>query len=130
MTYKITGLKYCNSNEGFAYSANLRKGNKKVAEVRDDGWGGPTCVDFDSKEEEELFREACHTTYRAMILDFYELVCETHKEDLPLYMQRFDARDYSDPKEPNSVDGKSWISVSDPIEYVAALMCEEKLPAY
>ena len=130
MTYKVTGLKHFRSNEGFAFSANLRKGNKKVAEIRNDGWGGPTCVDFNSKEAEESFRDECHTTYRDTIKSFYEDVCEGHTEDLPLYMQRFDARDYSCPSEPNSANGRFFISASDPVETICALLCEEKLPAY
>ena len=130
MTYKITGLKHFRSVEGFAYSANLRKGNKKVAEVRDDGWGGPLCVDFVSQDEEQAFRDECHTNYRETIKEFYSDVCEGHTEDLPLYMQRFDARDYSTPTEPNSANGRYFIGADDPVETICALLCEEKLPSY
>lgn len=125
MSYKITGLKKLVSNEGYAFNANLRCGNRKVAEISDDGWGGPTNVDFVSKEAEQAFRDACHTTYREQLKDFYLDVCEEHVEDLPIYMQRFDARDYSTPSERNSTNGEYFISVGDPVETMATLMCEE-----
>ena len=125
MSYKITGLKKLVSNEGYAFNANLRCGTRKVAEISDDGWGGPTNVDFVSKEAEQAFRDACHTTYREQLKDFYFDVCEEHVEDLAIYMQRFDARDYSTPSERNSTNGKYFISVDDPVETMATLMCEE-----
>ena len=125
MSYKITGLKKLVSNEGYAFNANLRCGNRKVAEISDDGWGGPTNVDFVSKEAEQAFRDACHTTYREQLKDFYLDVCEEHVEDLAIYMQRFDARDYSTPSERNSTNGEYFISVGDPVETMATLMCEE-----
>ena len=127
MTYKITGLKKLRSPEGYAYTANLRRGSRKVAEISDDGWGGETCVDFISKEEEQAFRDACHTSYRQQLKDFYRDVCEEHVEDLPIYMQRFDDRDYSVPSSRNSINGNYFISVGDPVETMAALMCEDKL---
>ena len=125
MSYKITGLKKLVSNEGYAFNANLRCGNRKVAEISDDGWGGPTNVDFVSKEAEQAFRDACHTTYRQQLKDFYFDVCEEHVEDLAIYMQRFDARDYSSPSKRNSTNGEYFISVDDPVETMATLMCEE-----
>lgn len=127
MTYKITGLKKLRSVEGYAYNANLRLGSRKVAEISDDGWGGPLNVDFVSKEAEEAFREACHTTYKKQLEAFYAEVCEEHPEDLPVYMKRLESRDYTFPKERNSVNGKYFIGVSDPVDTIAALMCEEKI---
>ena len=88
------------------------------------------CVDFVSQDEEQAFRDECHTNYRETIKEFYSDVCEGHTEDLPLYMQRFDARDYSTPTEPNSANGRYFIGADDPVETICALLCEEKLPSY
>jgi len=130
MTYKVTGLKHLRSNEGFAYNANIRKGRKLVATCSDDGWGGEVQIDFVSKEAENDFRDWIYETPEATesVLDFWRLVIEgTHENDFPFYLELFNERRYNERLEK---DGRFVAQIDDPVKTLAAMMCEEKLPAY
>ena len=56
--YTLKGLKTFTGNEGTGFSANLYHGNRKVAEILDDAWGGPLQLFWRAaRQEEEQFKE-------------------------------------------------------------------------